>query len=263
MGFWIFMGIVLLVCIWFSIPAMTKDKRKKEEAREQERKKRKDFMDTLTPERRRRVERILEITGKSDYFDVRDYERENATIQIATENFDTPGWDKWDDIFLNRTDGQYSRMKRAYEAGQSLSAECYDPTINRAKIQGTSGYYLTGPDGCTCPDFGKRHLPCKHMYYLADKLKAGAVLPVSDPCRKPLRGLNVVLAGRTPKGFDFIGIVTNLGGQPVPNVSGASILVLGNNPGTGKTSDAANRAIPIIAPEMLTEIFQEDAIESE
>lgn len=31
------------------------------------------------------------------------------------------------------------------------------------------GQYHTTLSGCTCPDFQKRKVPCKHMYYLAIK----------------------------------------------------------------------------------------------
>lgn len=35
-------------------------------------------------------------------------------------------------------------------------------------IKGTSAApYIATADSCTCPDFGKRGLPCKHMYRLA------------------------------------------------------------------------------------------------
>ena len=31
----------------------------------------------------------------------------------------------------------------------------------------TGGTYVTTLTKCTCPDFQKRHVPCKHMYFLA------------------------------------------------------------------------------------------------
>ena len=45
---------------------------------------------------------------------------------------------------------------------------------------GSGGHaYNTWPDGCSCPDFILRHLPCQHMYLLAH-ITAGYPLPVAE-----------------------------------------------------------------------------------
>lgn len=46
----------------------------------------------------------------------------------------------------------------------------YNPVSEYAKIRSSHHYYLVSRHGCSCPDFRKRALPCKHMYFLANDL---------------------------------------------------------------------------------------------
>lgn len=51
-----------------------------------------------------------------------------------------------------------------------------------AVFQGSSPFpYETTQLGCTCVDFERRHLPCKHMYRLAIELGMDFSLPQFDP----------------------------------------------------------------------------------
>ena len=70
------------------------------------------------------------------------------------------------DISIHGVDGQDVRMDRALF--QNIVIRSYDPATGTAEIQGTQGdLYQTSLDGCTCEDFQRRGLPCKHIYKLA------------------------------------------------------------------------------------------------
>ena len=71
-------------------------------------------------------------------------------------------WDEWDES-VHHKKGQYTRFHKAL---------CDEITIvNRrypATVQGSTGtLYCTSLSTCSCPDFEKRGLPCKHIYRLA------------------------------------------------------------------------------------------------
>ena len=73
-------------------------------------------------------------------------------------------WNIWD-VSVHLTDGQAGRMQRALtqnmEVGDIEKSGCY-------QVRGSKGkYYSTDYKSCTCDDFQKRHIPCKHMYLLA------------------------------------------------------------------------------------------------
>ena len=51
---------------------------------------------------------------------------------------------------------------------QNIVIRSYDPATGSAEILGTRGeVYKTDLDRCTCEDFQRRGLPCKHIYKLA------------------------------------------------------------------------------------------------
>ena len=71
-------------------------------------------------------------------------------------------WDEWDES-VHHKKGQYTRFHKAL---------CDEVTVvNRrypATVQGSTGaLYCTSLSTCSCPDFEKRGLPCKHIYRLA------------------------------------------------------------------------------------------------
>ena len=67
---------------------------------------------------------------------------------------------------IHTEDEQISRMRRATDKWIYLFPSTF--TGQSAKILGTScGIYETSFSACSCMDFYKRKLPCKHMYKLA------------------------------------------------------------------------------------------------
>lgn len=73
-------------------------------------------------------------------------------------------WTKWKDCHDHPS--QVDRQERAREAiltPLSISGQ-------RAQFQGEEDQYRTTLLTCSCPDFKKRHKPCKHMYRLAMEL---------------------------------------------------------------------------------------------
>lgn len=80
----------------------------------------------------------------------------------------TSWWSKWDKT-LN-SNAQKTRIKRAKSG--DLTPWYVDSKCKYAIFVGSdSGKYFTTLKKCTCPDFQKRGVPCKHMFYLADELE--------------------------------------------------------------------------------------------
>jgi hypothetical protein len=70
------------------------------------------------------------------------------------------------DVSIHGADGQDVRMDRALF--QNIVIQSYDPSTGSAEILGTRGeVYKTSLDHCSCEDFRRRGLPCKHIYKLA------------------------------------------------------------------------------------------------
>ncbi len=73
-------------------------------------------------------------------------------------------WSKWSDVPMN--DAQLQRLARGVECGFTPKKVCIDAKY--AIIVGSERKsYKTTLTRCSCPDFKKRKLPCKHMYFLA------------------------------------------------------------------------------------------------
>ena len=61
---------------------------------------------------------------------------------------------------------QLERFEKA--AHQPMAILSYNSQNGFAEVQGSgSDRYMTSLGECTCPDFDKRGLPCKHIYFLA------------------------------------------------------------------------------------------------
>lgn len=74
-------------------------------------------------------------------------------------------WRRWSDV---SGEGSELRKKRAID-GELTPIRIY-PESKRAIFSGSEGgKYRTTLKKCSCPDFQKRNVPCKHMYYLARK----------------------------------------------------------------------------------------------
>lgn len=76
-------------------------------------------------------------------------------------------WRQWDG--QHDSDDQKKRAKRALDADNTpLSV---DRDNCSGTFQGSHGRYETSLERCTCVDFVRRKLPCKHMYRLAIELE--------------------------------------------------------------------------------------------
>ena len=78
-------------------------------------------------------------------------------------------WGKWSASSLN-SQAQSSRRKRSHQ----VTLESLDREKARAAFTSVTSYgvntYRTSLDMCTCPDFEERHMPCKHIFRLAEEL---------------------------------------------------------------------------------------------
>ena len=85
-------------------------------------------------------------------------------FQMRKANVRLPDWFTWDDS-IHRAEGQSDRIERAVT--QDL------PVLRKKKngtffVRGTKGdIYIVSYESCTCKDFTRRGLPCKHMYAIA------------------------------------------------------------------------------------------------
>lgn len=78
------------------------------------------------------------------------------------------GWDIWD-ASVHAAAGQADRIRRAVT--QDIRIKKYSGGL--ATVRGTGGdLYSVSFGGCSCEDFQRRGLPCKHVYKLAIE-KAG------------------------------------------------------------------------------------------
>lgn len=76
-------------------------------------------------------------------------------------------WGIWDKTLSSNA--QKTRMNRAMTG--ELTPKHVDTKCKNAVFVGNEGgKYLTTLKKCTCPDFQKRGVPCKHMFYLANEM---------------------------------------------------------------------------------------------
>lgn len=70
------------------------------------------------------------------------------------------------DVSIHDADGQDVRFDRALY--QNIVISSYNKKTGFAKIRGSRGdTYVVNLDRCSCEDFQRRGLPCKHIYKLA------------------------------------------------------------------------------------------------
>ena len=95
-----------------------------------------------------------------------------ALIASVIKTINTPAsvlWRKWADVPMN--DAQLRRLERGIECGftpQKVNLDAKFAIITGSEMNP----YKTTLTRCTCPDFKKRNLPCKHMYFLALQTEA-------------------------------------------------------------------------------------------
>lgn len=91
----------------------------------------------------------------------------NHIAEMMTEDFRKIGWTNWNPD-IHATPEQLDRIKRASDSYNGIQLRKYSPNTTTGIIRGSScKIYLTCGNGCSCPDFRKRGLPCKHMYFIA------------------------------------------------------------------------------------------------
>lgn len=92
----------------------------------------------------------------------------SAPLILEFIYFKTPAetiWKRWKDVEGIKSS---ERKERAVN-GEVTPIHVY-PNAKVAFFAGSQkGHYRTTLKNCSCPDFQKRKVPCKHMYYLAIK----------------------------------------------------------------------------------------------
>ena len=149
--------------------------------------------------RLQQAQRYLEEKKSSSQQQRTRTQRESAEKQRAVEEInkalqELPGWEIWDSSIQNNPE-QIDRIHRCDE----VQVMDYDGQRGLAKVKGSRGdFYLTGSEWCSCMDFKKRGLPCKHMYKLAFDLYRHSAPHIAPSERGPLYGFTYALAGRFP-----------------------------------------------------------------
>ncbi len=118
-------------------------------------------------EERERIERKI-LAGKKEYQAKRiaqqEIEVQNAIYYNWAKDFEAVGWGRWG-FKEHSQPGQIDRAKRAIYT-RTMKLLKYDQDTHEAQVCGESGIvYKVNSDGCSCPDFCVRNLPCKHMYF--------------------------------------------------------------------------------------------------
>ncbi len=109
---------------------------------------------------------------------------EERRSEIA-QKFSKDDWRTYCDEKTHSLQGQGVRITRSYE--EDIKIEAYNPAACLGLVRGASGKrYLTTFHECTCPDYKKRELPCKHIYCLC---RLTAEPGFSAPFKIPERGL--------------------------------------------------------------------------
>lgn len=74
-------------------------------------------------------------------------------------------WKRWTFV-----EGEKAQARKERAAYGELTPTYIDTELKYGLFAGTTnGKYRTTLRRCSCPDFKKRKVPCKHMYYLASK----------------------------------------------------------------------------------------------
>lgn len=184
------------------------------------------------------------------------------TIHKISEDFlAMPGWDIWD-VSIHEALGQYERLERG-STDEMISILSYDPRYRLAKVQGKSAVYLTSCKRCSCPDYRKRRLPCKHMYALAVELDGNVDKCILDSDHAPLYGLILALAGHLPKSCKGVGgiraEITERGGLWSDSIEfDCSAVVIGTDPSPARVSRAESFDMEVLSPESIKDIFVAD-----
>jgi len=182
------LAVIVAVILGFA-HGIRQSKRQLEEARQAEQEAKRQ--ERLEFERREKLRKEQEQKALDRKL-ARDQTRLNFSV------FDENG--VWSATALSSSD-QDTRMDRAHEQRQQIRLEAYDSRYKTAKIYGTTfNHYLTSASFCTCQDFRRQHVPCKHMYFLANLVVDNHLDFTELDYEKGLLGFSCTLVGRFPHG---------------------------------------------------------------
>lgn len=213
--------------------------------------------ETLSEEEKCKVKDVATFSGKRFVTgnDIKEYIIHTISADFAAMQ----GWNMWD-ASIHKSQGQYDRLRRA-ATDRRIKVLWYVPTHHLAKIQGKSGVYLTSYQRCSCPDYRKRRLPCKHMYALAMELNGDVANVIKHQEYAPLYGLTFALAGRFSDGRGKNEIRLTLaeqGGTLADYVSiQSAALVTGSKPSEKKIAIAKSCDMEILPAEMFKDFLSE------
>lgn len=98
------------------------------------------------------------------HYQKKEYQQKTAIFRQYAQDFAKVGWGTWG-YSVHVMSGQKERMERAIYSKKMLLLS-YDPESHTAHVLGERGSeYIIDEFGCSCPDFQKRFMPCKHMYF--------------------------------------------------------------------------------------------------
>lgn len=181
---------------------------------------------------------------------------DEQVVHMMVDNFDVLGWHLWTEVD-HEGEEQYNRMRQAAQ-DTDLRVLDYDPDYRLAKVRGKTGVYLTSGERCSCPDYRKRKLPCKHMYLLAMELDGDAERRISTSA-KPLEGLSFALAGRFDSGRDVRHKINQLGGLWSDEVRfDSSAVVVGSIPSAAKMQRVHEFDVELVPEDALIDVFRSD-----
>ncbi len=190
-------------------------------------------------------------------------------IQMISHDFEENGWNRWDES-IHRASGQLDRLYRGTVDADNIKLIQYNPVIGIARFKGTSGYYLTSGERCSCPDYRKRLIPCKHMYKLATILHNYEEYLTDDDFYQSGYAFDTVLGGLR---FNIVGrkqdpvkefIVRHNGRYGNFNWMEVSAIVLASDVMTKAREEAKAKDIEILSFEQLQTLFsaKTDTIEN-
>lgn len=93
------------------------------------------------------------------------YRMDSRCVCISFSSRSNNEWSQWSDVC-----GEAAEARKRRALNGELTPVHINPKAKTGTFAGSDGgQYRTTLSGCTCPDFQKRKVPCKHMYYLAIK----------------------------------------------------------------------------------------------
>lgn len=208
------------------------------------------------------MQQVADFCGKSDIYSISQADIQKHIIHTISEDFQKmPGWNIWD-ISIHETPGQLERVE--HSLSKSIAVLSYDSRYKIAKIQGKTSIYLTSHARCSCPDYRKRKLPCKHMYALAAFLDGDVNQTICDENHPALYGLSFALAGRFSGGRNSPdGVrakINSRGGTWSDDLQKDSCaLVCGESASTSKLAEAKFQDLQVFSLSEVMEIFEDNS----